>query len=75
MKTFRTRAQIRALENWLPLAEAIRQRTGWQLSATELEQLILRALPFLRQARTHYEAQATIWRAMWKERGHGEDAR
>lgn len=53
--------RVRSLENWLPLAQSESLRHGWNLSATELEQLVTGASTSLEHVTSLLGAQAVLW--------------
>lgn len=53
-------ADLRLLECWLPLAQALREEEGWPDDAAAIEALILRAAPLLHGAPSLAAARAIL---------------
>ncbi len=53
--------QQRTLECWLPLAQDTLRRLGSNLSAHDIERLVVQAVPALAQASTILAARTIIW--------------
>ena len=53
--------QLRLLECWLPLAQALCERAGWSDGPAQIEALILAAAPALSRAGSPAEANAILW--------------
>lgn len=63
---------VRILESWLPLAQQENVAQGWGYTPQALEQLIVRALPTLQQARTTQQARFALWLVHWQTHVNGK---